>query len=83
MIFSHYCLVRGQYRDRTHLVQRGISQMQCSEGLSLALQKIIQFKILFYEDFLRISSVQGNCSTICATPAVPLNTAVPINIDTF
>ena len=28
-LFNHYCLVCGQYGDRTHLVlQQGISQMQ-------------------------------------------------------
>ena len=37
---THYCLVHGQYRDRTHLVLiQGISEMQCSEGLSQAIQK--------------------------------------------
>ena len=38
--FSHYYLVGGQYGDRTDLVlMQGISQMQCSQGLSQALQK--------------------------------------------
>ena len=36
---SHYCLVCDQYRDRTHLVHQGISQMQCSEGLSESQQQ--------------------------------------------
>ena len=39
-IFSHNCLVCGQYWDRTQLVLKARDlQMQCCEGLSQALQK--------------------------------------------